>query len=114
MDSALRSSDIRELVADEELSDVSVSDLEADNFPDDVSLEDFSSGSDEVYVPNQDDVDTSDDENQRIDVSGNNNYSGVHRECFPYLEHYWRPLRPGRKRKKEDGSDTDQNVIKTG
>ncbi|KAG8247363.1 hypothetical protein J6590_062425 [Homalodisca vitripennis] len=32
---------------------------------------------------------------------------GVHRECFPYLEHYWRPLRPGKKRRKEDGSDTD-------
>lgn len=32
---------------------------------------------------------------------------GVHRECFPYLEHYWRPLRPGKKRRVVDVTDSD-------
>lgn len=32
---------------------------------------------------------------------------GVHRECFHMLQHYWRPLRPGRKRKASSGSASD-------
>lgn len=32
---------------------------------------------------------------------------GVHRECFHLLEHFWRPLRPGRKRKASSGSASD-------
>ncbi|KAG8265356.1 hypothetical protein J6590_096202, partial [Homalodisca vitripennis] len=71
MDTDLPSSDIRELLADDQLSDVSASDIEADNFPDDVSLEDFSSGSGEVYHPNLGDIDSSDEENSGNE--GNNN-----------------------------------------
>lgn len=30
---------------------------------------------------------------------------GVHKECFPYLQHYWRPLKYGRKRPASEDSE---------
>lgn len=32
---------------------------------------------------------------------------GVHRECFAYLQHFWRPTKFGRKRKEDEISDSD-------
>lgn len=76
-----RSSDIQDLL-EENISDGEVtededsSDVEAEDFHDDISLEDFSSGSGEEYNPDFDDIETSeidsdDDDNSPNQVTNN-------------------------------------------
>lgn len=67
-DNNLRSSDIRDLVyADDqnEVDEESESDIEAEDVPDDVSLQDFSSGSGEEYAPDFADISSSECDSDR-------------------------------------------------
>ncbi|KAG8317462.1 hypothetical protein J6590_026616 [Homalodisca vitripennis] len=65
----LRSEDIIN-VLEEQMSDVSDSDISADNFPDDYNsnLEDFSSGSGEEFQPDPDDLGTSSSDEETNNV----------------------------------------------
>lgn len=60
MSQELPSSDIRELLFQSEVSDVD-SHISIDDFPDEVDLEDFSSGSGDVYFPESTELDSSSD-----------------------------------------------------